>query len=151
MRIVQDDLTDTRVQALVRFHRQAMRDGSPPEHSFALDLDGLRASDMTLWSAWIGDSVAGIGALRQLDPGHGEIKSMRTAPEQLRTGVGAALLRHMLAVARARGYRRVSLETGSGSLFEPALAFYRRFGFVPCDAFGDYAPSAFNQFFTLEL
>jgi putative acetyltransferase len=95
--------------------------------------------------------LLGCGALRELSARQGEIKSMRTAPGHLRKGVAAALLRHMLGVAAGRGYRRVSLETGSGAAFDPAVALYARFGFVKGAAFGDYTASAFNQFFHLDL
>ena len=98
-----------------------------------------------------GAALAGIGALKRLDDGTGEVKSMRTHPDQLRRGVGAALLEHIIAVARAEGLTRLSLETGSGPAFAPALAFYRRRGFVDGAAFGGYVRSDFNQFLHLAL
>jgi putative acetyltransferase len=104
-----------------------------------------------VWSAWIGENIAGIGALKDRGDGLGEIKSMRTHPEHLRRGVGAAVLEHIIAVANSRGYSRLSLETGSGPAFGAALALYRRRGFVNCEAFGDYEASAFNQFLHLDL
>lgn len=123
---------------LLRQHAASMLENSPPESCHFLDLSGLKAPGVTFWSAWRGDALAGIGALKQLDAAHGEIKSMRTASDQLRKGTAAAMLAHILAVAQARGYRRLSLETGSGPAFEPAVALYRRFGFTDCGAFGDY-------------
>jgi putative acetyltransferase len=128
-----------------------MHASSPPGAVFALDLAGLRAPEMSFYVAWEGERVVGMGALRELDPASGEIKSMRTHGSHLRKGVGARVLEHLLGVARSRGYRRVSLETGSGSAFEPALALYRRFGFVNGERFGDYAGGEFNQFMHLEL
>jgi putative acetyltransferase len=119
---------------------------SPPGHVFALDLSGLRAPGVTVWSVWEGEALAGIGALKVLGDGHGELKSMRTDPRHLRKGVAAALLDHILGEARARGLRRLSLETGSGPAFEPALALYRARGFVDGEAFADYRPSDFSQF-----
>ncbi|HQR23341.1 MAG TPA: GNAT family N-acetyltransferase [Steroidobacteraceae bacterium] len=106
---------------------------------------------MTCWTAWIGDTVAGMGALKDLGDGTGEVKSMRTHPAFLRRGVAAALLEHIIGVARARGMRRLSLETGSGPAFEPALELYRRRGFVDGEAFAQYERSAFNQFLHLSL
>lgn len=151
MEIREDDLTHPQVQDLLRLHLQGMQAGSPAGHVFALDLSGLRQPDITVWSLWRGGQAAGIGALRQLDPATGEIKSMRTHPDHLRRGVAAGLLEHIIAEARRRGLQRLSLETGSGAAFEPALALYRRRGFSAGPAFGDYAASAFNQFFHLPL
>lgn len=149
--ICEDDLTDERTRALLAFHLAGMQSNSPPGHSFALDLSGLQAPGVTVWTAWDGEAITGIGALKRLGDGGGELKSMRTHPDHLRRGVGAALLEHIIAVARAEGLVRLSLETGSGDAFEPALALYRRRGFVEGAAFGDYVPSAFNQFLHLSL
>jgi putative acetyltransferase len=149
--IREDDLTSPQTQQLVEIHLRGMADTSPPEHCFALDLSGLQAPGVTLWSAWDGEAIAGIGALKALGDGEGELKSMRTHPEHLRKGVGAAILEHILDDARRRGLRRIYLETGSGEAFEPALELYRRRGFESCGAFSDYVASAFNQFMRLEL
>jgi putative acetyltransferase len=149
--IREDDLSGAPVRALLALHLEGMRGSSPPGHSFALDLSGLRAPGVTVWSAWDGEALAGIAALKLLGYGGGEIKSMRAHPDHLRRGVGAALLGHIIAEARNRGVTRLSLETGSGAGFEPALALYRRRGFVNGPAFGGYVPSAFNQFLHLEL
>jgi putative acetyltransferase len=151
MHIREDDLTSEPVRALLALHLAGMRADSPPGLSFALDLSGLQVPEVTVWTAWDGEALLGIGALKNLGDGSGEIKSMRTDPAHLRKGVGAALLEHIIMTARERGYHRLSLETGSGPSFEPALAMYRKRGFVNGEAFGDYAPSAFNQFLHLEL
>jgi putative acetyltransferase len=106
---------------------------------------------VTVWSAWEGDEILGIGALKALDATSGEIKSMRTHPNHLRRGVAAALLEHIIDEARARGFCRLCLETGSGPAFEPALTLYRKRGFVDGVPFSDYERSAFNQFLHLRL
>jgi putative acetyltransferase len=124
---------------------------SPPEFSFALDLSGLKAPGMTVWSVWDGPALAGVGALKMLGDGSGEVKSMRTAPSHLRRGVAATLLEHIIGQARGRGLKRLSLETGSGPEFEPALALYRKRGFEDGEPFADYQPSPFNQFLHLRL
>lgn len=147
----EDDLTHPAVQALLAHHHAVMHADSPPGHAFALNLDGLRRPDITVWSAWDGDALCAIGALRRLDERSGEIKSMRTHPDRLRRGAAAAILATILDHARAGGLNRVSLETGSGPSFEPALALYRRAGFVEGEAFGDYEKSDFNQFLHLDL
>jgi putative acetyltransferase len=149
--IREDDLTGEAAQALVAFHQAAARANSPPGHSFALDVSGLQTPDITVWTAWRGDQIAGVGALKAHPGGVGEIKSMRTHPDHLRAGVGAAVLDHIVSVARARGYLRISLETGSGEAYAAARALYRTRGFVDGGAFGDYVQSAFNQFLHLEL
>lgn len=146
-----DDLSGEPTRALLRLHLQGMHANSPPGSVFALDLSGLTAAGVTTWTAWIDDTVAGIAALKELGDGTGEIKSMRTHPDFLRRGIAAALLEHIIGVARARGLRRLSLETGSGPAFEAAVALYRRRGFVDGDAFGGYERSTFNQFLHLAL
>jgi putative acetyltransferase len=146
-----DDLSSTATQALLRLHLMGMHSHSPPGHVFALDLSGLQTPNVTVWSAWMGEDICGIGALKQFDATSGEIKSMRTHPDYLRRGVAAALLEHIIGEARARGLQRLSLETGSGEAFEPALALYRRRGFVNGEAFSDYEKSDFNQFLHLAL
>lgn len=151
-RIVEDDLSDPQVHALLDTHLSAMYDTSPPESVHALDLAELRSADVTMWTAWEGDDLLGCAALKVLDRRHGEVKSMRTAERHLRRGVAAALLAHLITVARTRGYTRVSLETGPEESFGPARRLYERFGFVPCAAYGSYpADDPFSSFFTLEL
>lgn len=149
--IRQDDLSGEDVRGLLAIHLAGMAETTPPEHVFALDLSGLRAPDITVWTLRRDGALAGIGALKALGDGTGELKSMRTHPDHLRQGVAAALLDHILDEARARGYRRASLETGVGESFEPALALYRKRGFESGPAFGDYQASPFNQFLHLPL
>ena len=151
MEIREDDLSSKQARDLLRMHLEGMHSNSPPGSVFALDLSGLTTAGVTVWTAWIGDVVAGIGALKDLDGRTGEIKSMRTHPAFLRRGVASALLEHVITVARARGMTRLSLETGSGPAFEPALALYRRRGFVDGEPFAQYQRSPFNQFLHLLL
>ena len=121
-----DDLTGEQTRGLLALHLAGMQANSPPENVFALDLSALQRPDVTVWSAWAGERIAAVGALRMLSDGAAEVKSMRTHPDFLRQGAGAAVLETIIAEARARGVQRLSLETGSGSSFEPALALYRR-------------------------
>jgi putative acetyltransferase len=151
LEIREDDLSGEPTRELLRLHLAGMHSNSPPGHAFALDLSGLRAPNVTVWSAWSHGRLAGIGALKELGDGTGEVKSMRTHPTFLRQGVGAALLEQIVAAARARGLSRLSLETGNGPAFEPALALYRKRGFVDGKAFSDYVRSDFNQFLHLTL
>lgn len=142
-----DDLTDPRVRELVALHVGSMLADSPPGTSYALDLTGLTGPGMTVWTAWDGDSLAGMVALSA----SGELKSMRTHPDHLRRGVAAALLAHVLDHARAQGLERVVLETGTAPPFAPAVALYRRHGFVDRGPFGDYVAGPDNQFLELVL
>lgn len=151
MRIIPGDLDDPQVIDLLRFHLSGMLADSPPGTSYALDLSGLRSPAISFLTAWDGDELLGCGALKQVSLEAGEIKSMRTWPRHLRKGVAAAILAEILTLARTRGYRRLSLETGTGEAFEPALALYRRHGFANGGVFGDYRESDFNQFLHLEL
>jgi len=145
------NLADTEVQALIAFHQQAMLAGSPPGLSFALDLSGLQAENVTVWEVRANGKVAAVGAMKRLDDTHGEVKSMRTHPDFLRRGMAAALLETIIAHARQQGLAVLSLETGSGPAFEPALALYRQRGFVNGAAFGDYILTDFNQCLHLAL
>jgi putative acetyltransferase len=145
-------LDEPQVIELLRLHAAGMLENSPAESCHFLDLSGLKAPDIAFWSAWEGETLLGIGALKQLDAAHGEIKSMRTAPDHLGKGVGARILERILATARERGLRRLSLETGSTPAFDAARSLYRRFGFSDCAAFGGYpADDPFSRFMTLAL
>jgi len=140
------------VLALLRLHLGGMAASSPAESVHALGAEGLREPGIAFWSAWNRDELLGFGALKTLDRDHAEIKSMRTHPAHLRKGVAAALLDHLMRIARARGYRRLSLETGSGPAFEPAHALYRRYGFADCAAFASYPPGdPFSRFMSRAL
>lgn len=151
MRIGIADLADPQVRALIALHQRAMREGSPPGHSFALDQSGLEDPAVTVWAAHVADRVAAIGAMKRIDARRAEIKSMRTHPDFLRQGLAAALLETIIAQARTAGYRTLSLETGSGAAFDPALALYRKRGFENGPAFADYALTDFNQCLHLTL
>lgn len=151
MRIEPDDLARPVVHALLQEHLDDMYALSPPESVHALDLDRLRGPDISFWTIWDGALLLGCGALKALDPAHGEVKSMRT-PRALRgRGAGRAMLEHIVAEARARGYRRLSLETGSMAAFAPAQRLYESFGFTVCGPFGDYRLDPNSTFMTLEL
>ena len=149
--IREDDLTGPEVIALLAQHLDDMHTHTPAESVHALDVDRLRADGVTFWSAWSDGRLAGCGALKQLDPTHAEVKSMRTADELRGRGVAGTLLTHMIAEARARGYRRLSLETGSNPPFEPARRLYERFGFAYCEPFGDYELDPWSVFMSLDL
>ncbi|WP_088183255.1 GNAT family N-acetyltransferase [Sphingobium sp. Z007] len=146
-----DDLTDPQTRALLALHLAGMQADSPPDAAFALDLSALQTPDISVWTLWDGAAVAGVGALRSLSADQGEIKSMRTHPDYLRKGVSKALLRHIVSAARERGMTRLSLETGRGAAFEPALSLYRAHGFIDGGAFGDYEPNGFSQYLHLTL
>ncbi|WP_034947933.1 GNAT family N-acetyltransferase [Erwinia oleae] len=149
--IREDDLSGEDVRALLALHLEGMQASSPPENVFALDLSGLQVPEITLWSAWQGSNLAALGALKMLPDGNGEVKSMRTHPDFIRRGAANAILNTIIASAKAKGARRLSLETGRGESFEPALALYRRQGFKDGAPFSHYEPNPFSQFLHLEL
>lgn len=151
LRIKIDHLDGPEVAALLAEHLRWTRSVSPPESTHALDLEELRQPAITFWCVWDGQELAGCGALKQLNPAHGEIKSMRTAHPYLRKGVAATVLNHIIAEARRRRYRRLSLETGSMAYFEPARRLYAKFGFAPCPPFADYAEDPNSVFMSMEL
>lgn len=151
MTIVPGGLDDPRVQALLALHTSTARAQTAPGSAHALDLAGLRSADITFWSAWDGDAVVGVGALKRLSPTHGEVKSMHTTQSGRRTGIGTAMLSHICEAARLMGMTRLSLETGSWEFFAPARAFYRSQGFVDCPPFGDYVDDPHSVFMTRNL
>jgi putative acetyltransferase len=150
-RIAVDDLTGPTIAALLQEHVDQMRAITPPESKHALDLDSLRAPDITLWTAHDGDHLVGCGALKHLDPTSAEIKSMRTASTSQRRGVAATLLTHLITEARHRHYQHLYLETGAGDFFQPARTLYQRFGFQLCEPFADYQPDPNSVHMALTL
>lgn len=146
-----DDPRSSDVRALLELHLRFAHEHSPPEDVHALDVDGLLDPAVTLFSVRNDGDLVAVGAIRQLDPDHVEVKAMHTVESARGQGAGRAMLDHLLAVAVERGAVRVSLETGSMEAFAAARALYARAGFVPCDPFGDYEPSPNSTFMTLEL
>jgi putative acetyltransferase len=151
MKIIKDDLNGAEIAGLLREHLANMAENSPPESIHALNLEQLRQPDVTFWSAWDKNELLGCGALKEIDPRHCEIKSMRTAMSHRRKGVAAAILEHMLTEAKRRNYRRVSLETGSVAAFLPAHNLYKRYGFAECGPFAEYIEDPYSIFMTKEL
>ncbi len=151
MEIRLDDISDPRVLRLLNEHRESMFDHSPPESVHALDIEGLRQSDVTFWTAWDGENLLGCGALKEIDARHGEVKSMRTAAAHLRKGVARRILQHITDEARERGYERLSLETGSADAFEPARRLYAADGFKDCGPFQGYFEDPYSVFMTKRL
>lgn len=149
--IRQDDPTSPALGELLALHVAFGRAHTPRENAHVLEPAALAAEAVTFWTAWDDDALAGMAALRELATDQGELKSMRTAPGHARKGVGRALLAHVVATARTRGYTRISLETGTAPPFAPANALYERAGFVDCEAFGGYPASPHNRFMTLAL
>jgi putative acetyltransferase len=150
--IAADDPRAADVRALLARHLAFAHATTAPEDVFALDVDALADLAVSFFSCRDDDgAVLGVGALKRLDGEHAEIKSMHTAEEARGRGIGGAMVEHLLAVARERGFRRVSLETGAGPAFAPARALYARAGFTPCGAFGDYVPSANSAYMTRTL
>lgn len=146
-----DDLSGPEIAALIGEHLANMAENSPPESIHALNLDGLKRPDVTFWSAWIDDELAGCGALKELDDQHGEVKSMRTAIPYRGKGVAKQVLAHLLEEAARRGYRQVSLETGSMEAFTPARRLYEGFGFTYCGPFADYVEDPNSVFMTKRI
>ncbi|HTS83443.1 MAG TPA: GNAT family N-acetyltransferase [Myxococcaceae bacterium] len=151
VRFLLDDLSGARTRALIARHLAGMHANSPPESVHAFDVQKLRQPGVTFWSAWVGEALAGCGALKVLDAERGELKSMRVADAFLGQGIGRAILEHLLAEARARRLRTVWLETGSAPAFVPALRLYESAGFRRCGPFGDYRLDPFSVFMTREL
>lgn len=151
MQIKRDDLTGKEVIQLIGEHLQGMAQNSPPESIHALNIEGLKKPEITFWSAWEKGQLLGCGALKELDQFHGEIKSMRTSSLHLRKGVAKTVLQFIINEAKNRGYKRVSLETGSMDAFAPARKLYLNFGFKYCGPFSDYIEDPNSVFMTMKL
>ena len=151
MKIIIDDLTDPQIAEFLDDHLKEMKSVSPPESKHALDLEGLRNPEITFWSVWEEDKLVGCGALCELNSKHCEIKSMRTSPEFKRKGIASSLLQHILNECEKRGYKKVSLETGSMDYFLPAINLYKKFGFSICEPFSNYKEDPNSVFMTKEL
>lgn len=151
MRIIAGDLNNPRVRALFEHHVATARAETAPGSAHALDVESLKASDVSFWAAWEDDALLAVGALKRLSNDHGEIKSMHTAEACRRKGVGTAMLLHIVKAARAMGLFRLSLETGSWPYFFPARELYKRHGFVECAPFGEYVSDPNSVFMTRDL
>ncbi len=151
MKIQRGGLDDPRVRELLETHLLQARAETAPGSAHALDLQGLKSSDVEFWSMWENDDLVAIGAIRVLSRDHYEIKSMHTVSDKRRTGIGSRMLLHIIDFARAQGATRLSLETGSWEYFEPARALYSKYGFVECEPFADYVLDPASVFMTLEL
>ena len=149
--LIEDDLSGEAIAALLRLHLDEMHRWSPACSVHAMPIERLREADVTFWSAWDGDALAGCGALKHLDSTHGEIKSMRAAPDYRGRGVGKAILLHLMDEARRRGYSRLSLETGRPDDFLAARRLYEAHGFAECPPFGDYVSDDFSMCMTRAL
>jgi putative acetyltransferase len=151
VKIVVDDLSSPEIAEFLDEHVQEMRLITPLESKHALDLDGLRAPDVTFWSVWDGDTLVGCGAINRLDAGHAELKSMRTASTRKRSGIASLMLEHIITEAKRMGFTRLSLETGAAEFFRPARNLYERFGFGYCGPFADYKLDPHSVFMTKAL
>jgi putative acetyltransferase len=151
MKIIVDDLSGPEIAAFLDEHLAEMRSITPLESKHALDLDALREPDITFWSVYDGPALVGCGALKRLDAGHGEVKSMRTTTARKRSGIASLLLEHLIAEARRTGYSRLSLETGSDEHFAPARKLYEKFGFEYTAPFADYTADPHSVYMTKAL
>ncbi|MFD7165425.1 GNAT family N-acetyltransferase [Streptomyces violascens] len=151
MKIVVDDLSGPEIARFLDQHIQQMQSITPPESKHALDLDALRKPEITFWSVKDGDTLVGCGAIKRLDTGHAELKSMRTAPIRKRSGVASLLMEHIITEATRMGFSRLSLETGTAEFFLPARKLYEKFGFTRCEPFADYEPDPNSTFMTKKL
>ena len=151
MEIKLDDLNGPEIANLLDEHRETMKATTPPESAHALNLDELRHPDIAFWSLWIGNDIAGCGALKKLDSTHAEIKSMRTSKRHQRKGVAAKVLEYLILEAKQRGYKKLSLETGAMEYFLPARSLYAKSGFIVCGPFGNYVLDPNSVFMTMDL
>ncbi len=145
------ELRNKAVISLLEEHHNDMLSLSPPESVHALDLTNLEKPDVTFWSLWINEELAGVGALKELDKSHGEIKSMRTSTNFLRKGIARILLEHILEQASIRSYKKLSLETGTMEAFLPAQKLYQQFGFQQCPPFGSYQLDPYSLFMSKNM
>lgn len=151
LRIDVGGLDDAQVIAMLKFHFDTNISVTPPGSAHVFDLSRLKSPDISFWSAWDGQTLMGVGALKRMNARDGEIKSMHTLKTARRSGVGAAMLRHIMAEARNMGLARLFLETGSFDFFAPARALYARHGFTECAPFEGYKPDPNSTFMMREF
>lgn len=151
MDIRRGNLSDGRILGLLRYHFDKCHEVTPPGSAHVFDVSRLAAPEIDFWAAWDGEELLGVGAMKPLDATHGEVKSMHTAETARRRGVGSAMLTHIIATSRAKGLKRLSLETGSFGYFEPAVALYKSHGFEECPPFADYKLDPNSVFLTREI
>ncbi|WP_428243531.1 GNAT family N-acetyltransferase [Gynuella sp.] len=151
MKIKVDPLTSPEIKAFLEEHIEDMKSTSPPESKHAIDIDGLKAPDITFWSAYEDRQLIGCGALKELNHQCGEIKSMRVSTAIRAKGIGSKILNHIIAVAQSRGYHSLKLETGSMEYFSPARNLYIKNGFRYCDPFAEYTLDPNSVFMELKL
>lgn len=146
-----DNLEGEEIAKFLQQHIEDMKATSPPESIHALDLEELRVPEITFWTVYSGGELVACGALKELDPHHGEVKSMRVLTSARGSGIGSKLVDHIVEVARNRRYRALKLETGSMAFFEPARSLYLKHGFTYCGPFGSYKEDPNSVFMTLPL
>lgn len=151
MEIKIDDLSSPEIAEFLKEHIREMKSVSPPESKHALDLEGLKKSEITFWTVWNDCCLIGCGAIKKLDTDHAEIKSMRTAASYRGKGIASMLLQHILNEAKRRGYQRISLETGSLPFFVSARNLYTKYGFKYCAPFSTYKEDPNSVFMTIKL
>jgi putative acetyltransferase len=151
MIIKEGDFNNPLVMDLLNIHLSGMHENSPAESVYALDFSDLQKPNISFWTVWEQETLLGCGALKKISSTHCEIKSMRTHPDHLRKGVAAKTLEHILNFAKSHSFEKISLETGSGTSFDPAISLYQSYGFTNGDSFGEYQKSEFNQFFHLTI
>ena len=151
MRIVKDDLQGPEIENLLATHLNNAAKHSPPESIHALDLDSIRNSEITFWSAWENKDLLACGALNEVEPGHGELKSMHTYDHHRGKGIASHIIAHLISEAKNRGYNRLSLETGSMDAYLPARRLYAKHGFVECEPFADYKLDPHSTFMTSRI
>jgi len=151
MLIREDDLRGPEIAKLLGDHLDDMAKHSPPESVHALDLEALRGPENTFWTVWDDSTLLACAALKELDPTHGEIKSMRTVPAHRGKGVASFMLEHIINEGHKRAYERLSLETGSMQAFAPARALYFQYGFEICQPFADYIEDPHSVFMSRQL
>ena len=151
MTIKIDNIESIELRDLLEKHHEDMLKYSPVESVHALDISSLKSPDITFWTLWINDELAGCGALKKLNEKHAELKSMRTYQHFLRKGVASKLLTHILKMAKIQLFEKVSLETGTMKVFVPAQQLYRGFGFVECEPFSNYKDDTYSMFFTKNI
>ena len=146
MEIRTGGIKNKKIMVMLQFHHDDMLNHSPAESVYALDVTELEVPEVTFFSFWIDDELAGIGAVKELDARHGEIKSMRTSANFLRQGIARKLLQHIIELAQERNYRMLNLETGTAAAFKPAQRLYQDFGFEECAPFADYEEDPYSLF-----
>ena len=151
MKSIEGNFSNSKVDELLKKHFLELRSVSPADSCHVLDIDGLKVSSIKFWSLWDNDKLIGCGALKFLEEGHGELKSIRVAESFRNKGYGIKVIQHLILEAKKLNIKKISLETGAGKFFLPARKLFEKCGFKNCKPFDKYKENPDSCYMCLQI